>query len=656
MASPFKHFISLYILLLFCLLTACDDSIVWEEYGSNPTESDTSGIYILCEGLINMNNSTISFYDFQQGRMHSFQDDSRQGSDKTSYDFFKMQNKRRLGDTANALQRYGDKIWCAVNVSSRIEVLEVNSGLSLKQIPVLNESGVGRQPRKFAFSEGKAYLCNFDGTVMRIDTTTFAVEQTIQVGRNPDGICVANAKLYVANSGGLDSSNPDNTVSVIDLTSFKEIKRITVRNNLGTILADRSGNVYVTSREKFNYDRNDYDCRLHRIDTEKDEVMTTYDLPILDFTISGYKAYMYSYDSKNETVKVMDTRTGVIVDEDFIKDPIAINCIYNISVNPFNEEVYICDAQNYVINGSVHCFTPQGKHRFSLDAKGINPNAIVFTATTIDDTPEEPTEPGEKQNSINRVFEYRPAPGQFVNQAPQYETGDGEEEMLNKCLQAFDKGSMISLGGYGGYITVGFNRPIRNIPTEYDFRILGNAFEGSAEPGIVLVSCDTNNDGLPNDEWYELKGSEYDNPATVHNYTITYHAPEVATASIHWEDNKGGSGTIGRTIHAQSYYPLWLDEATLTFTGSLLPDNSVYDTSLGKWIMNAYPYGYADNHSNSHEGSKFKIEWAIDHGGNPVHLEQIDFVRIYTAVNRFIPGVGELSTEIKGIEDLNTDK
>lgn len=359
-------------------MCACDDTIVWQETGDHPMEKETKGIYILCEGLFNMNNSTLSCYDFGKGQMISFQDQDKRGSDKTSFDYFKMMNGRKLGDTANDLQRYGSKLYCAVNVSSQIEVLNASDCVSLKQIPLINEEGIARQPRYFAFYKDKAYACNFDGTVARIDTTTLKVDGIVKVGRNPDGICVANGKLYVANSGGLDEKNPDNTVSVISTETFTETKRITVRNNLGTIHADESGNVYVVSRDSYNYTIGDYNCRLHRIDSETDKLIKTYDRPILSFTISGHLAYMYSYNSNIEAIQVMDTRTGEIIDDNFIKDETKIVRTYHIDVNPVNGDVYICDAQNYVINGSIVCFSKNGVHKFTIDAKGINPNSVLF--------------------------------------------------------------------------------------------------------------------------------------------------------------------------------------------------------------------------------------------------------------------------------------
>lgn len=367
----------LYLSIAALAFAACDDEIRWDEEHEQPSETTVTGMYILCEGLFNMNNSTLSYYDFTRSEMRSFQDEDKRGNDKTSYDYFKMRNNRKLGDTANDLQRYGSKLWCAVNVSSQIEVMDLEAK-SLRQIPLFNEEGVGRQPRYFSFYKDKAYVCNFDGTVARIDTASLEVETLVNVGRNPDGICTANGKLYVSNSGGLTPELPDNTVSVIDIATFTEIKKITLRENPGTILSDDNGHVYAVSRGTYDYDAGDYNCRLHRINSRTDEVEKNYDLPVLSFTICGSKAYLYSYRSDTEAILVMDTATGEITDDNFIKDDSRFVHIYEIAVNPSNDDVYICDAQSYTVNGLIYCFGKDGKHKFTLDAKGLNPNSIVF--------------------------------------------------------------------------------------------------------------------------------------------------------------------------------------------------------------------------------------------------------------------------------------
>ena len=56
---------------------------------------------------------------------------------------------------------------------------------------------------------------------------------------------------------------------------------------------------------------------------------------------------------------------------------------------------------------------------------------------------------------------------------------------------------------------MGFDHSIAN-GEGADIVVKGNMHEGSSEAGIVWVSQDTNGNGQPDDEWYELRGSEYD--------------------------------------------------------------------------------------------------------------------------------------------------
>lgn len=274
---------------------------------------------------------------------------------------------------------------------------------------------------------------------------------------------------------------------------------------------------------------------------------------------------------------------------------------------------------------------------------------------------------------IDRVYEYCPAPGQFVNTMPRWEKGLTAADMATLCEAqiAADKGGMICLGAYGGYVVFGFDHPVQNVPGEYDFLVTGNAFfqtemdaprpGGSCEPGIVMVSVDANANGLPDDPWYELAGSEYSAEATIHNYQITYYRPESATPAsdetyIRWTDNQGNSGYVEKNpFHSQSYWPEWLaDRETLSFSGARLADN--YEDLSGQgsgYILYPYAWGYVDNMPKAQDPG-LKIDWAVDGEGNPVALDHIDFVKVYTAVNQSCGWLGETSTEISGAIDLHT--
>ena len=283
---------------------------------------------------------------------------------------------------------------------------------------------------------------------------------------------------------------------------------------------------------------------------------------------------------------------------------------------------------------------------------------------------------------LYKVYEFVPAPGQFVNEMPEYEDGDDAETMNAKVEEQIcgdQMPGMISLGAWGGYVVVGFDHPVVNVVGEYDFKIYGNAFKsnqasdgGSCEPGIVMVSYDENGNGIPDDTWYELAGSEYMKPETTRKYKITYNRPDENRAIgadpdpnnkyicdrtyIKWEDNKNKTGYVMRNVyHRQSYWPEWIEDAEISFDGTLLADNAYDQSGNGSYfVLKFYDWGYVDNQPNA-EDVGFKIDWAVDADGNSVNLTHIDFIKVYSAVNQCCGWIGETSTEVCGGEDLHPE-
>lgn len=275
---------------------------------------------------------------------------------------------------------------------------------------------------------------------------------------------------------------------------------------------------------------------------------------------------------------------------------------------------------------------------------------------------------------ISRVYEFQPAPGQFLNDVPEV-TGD-PVAAAEEQIAGGDRPGMISLGAFGGYVIFGFDHPVVNVSGQADFRVYGNAVltseaqhTGSAEPGVVWVSRDDNGNGLPDDQWFELKGSESDR--SQRNLTITYHRPaadHVATPDpnrrfvtdmkyIAWECSDGTSGWLEKnTQHAQDYWPDWVDDDTLTFENvTRLPDNAEDANGLGtNFVSHYYDWGYADNRPVT-DPEGFDIGNAIDSDGRPVHLTHIHFVKVQTAVRQTLGWLGESSTEVTGGEDLHPD-
>lgn len=350
-------------LLLSLLVLSCDDMEDKQKPLNTTGIYNANSIYVLSEGLFNGNNSTLAKFNFRNQNFDN--------------NFFLTMNQRGLGDTGNDMAVYGSKLYIVINVSGTVEVLDAETGKSIRQIRILNNKNVSRQPRYITFDKNKAYVCNFDGTVCRIDTSSLQVEAIAECGKNPDGICVSNNKLYVSNSGGLNYPNYDNTVSVIDIPGFVEIKKITVGINPGKILVDNEGDVYLVSRG--NYGKSGY--KFQKINSSTDELVQTFDdIAALNFTIHNDTAYIYNYDfnTSKSWIKVFDCRSEKIISDNFISDSTSVATPYSIDVNPQNGDVYITDAKNYLVYGDVLCFDRNGKLRFKLKEIGLNPNKVVF--------------------------------------------------------------------------------------------------------------------------------------------------------------------------------------------------------------------------------------------------------------------------------------
>lgn len=295
----------------------------------------------------------------------------------------------------------------------------------------------------------------------------------------------------------------------------------------------------------------------------------------------------------------------------------------------------------------------------------------------------------EYKTYISKVFEFKPAPGQFVNDLPIANDGDTPERILSRANTYLAKktGDLVSLGAFGGYVVFGFDHTIVNIKGKRDFRILGNAFwaeanpnpnstmrGGSSEAGVIMVAYDKNKNGLPDDQWYEIEGGGHKMPKTIRNYEITYYRPDpnkiqvsggttgtvgfVDMEYILWKDNQGKSGYLVQNNaynHSLDYWPKWLkDQSSITYKGTRLPDNAVDESGTGSYFVQyAFLYGYADNAPNNDDDSGIDINWAVDEKGNKVLLPGIDFVKVYNGLNQQAGWLGETSTEIMGATDLH---
>lgn len=269
------------------------------------------------------------------------------------------------------------------------------------------------------------------------------------------------------------------------------------------------------------------------------------------------------------------------------------------------------------------------------------------------------------------VSSYLPAPGQYTN-------ADfiGTPTAANSLTET-NKG-LVSLGSFGGSIVLHFSSGIKNDPNNpygIDFTVYGNATFTWSEPGIIQVMKDENKNGLPDDTWLEIAGSDHFWKTSIPNYEVTYcNSGSESATDIQWTDNAGNVGIVpANSFHRQSYYPkkeLFPDVPAEKYTlrGTRL-EGQIDLSNPG--VVNSYrrTFGYADNtpvlsftekmpdnpYTPEIEGSggdAIDIDWAVNQEGKHIELDEIHFIRIYTGMNAIAGWLGEISTEITGIRDV----
>lgn len=345
-----------FIAVFLIVLASCK-----KDKPNTPAVPETlkNGMLVLNEGLFNLNNSTLSWVDLNSGSVNN--------------EFFTQKAGRLLGDTGNDMERYGGKIYIIVNVSSTVEVLDASTGKPIKQISMLNGS-VSKQPRSIAFYGNKAFITCFDGFVDVLDTTSLQIVQRIPVGLNPDGITVSGQKVFVSNSGGLNSPVMDSTVSVIDVNSLTEISKIKVGKNPGSIVTDHQGDVYVVARG--NYDN--IPPRMKRINANTLTVDNSFNFDAGGIERMGNKLLIsyYNYTTETSNVALFNATTETLESASYL-NMANVQTLYGVHYEPSNQQIYVLDAMGYTNTGYIRVYSALGNYMNSYHV-GLNPNSILF--------------------------------------------------------------------------------------------------------------------------------------------------------------------------------------------------------------------------------------------------------------------------------------
>lgn len=364
-----------YLILVFCCFFACrhDEVLIDIEKTeiTDPEFTDIDGFYLLNEGNMGNNKSTLDYFDYKEGTYY-----------KNIYAERNPNVVKELGDVGNDLLIYGSKMYAVINCSHKVEVMNAADAVRITKIDIPNcRYAVG--------DKGYVYVSSYvgpvqidptapKGAVFKVDTLSMQVVGSVEVGYQPEEMTIVGNRLYVANSGGYRVPDYDNTISVIDLDEFRLCDVIVLDKtaNFHRLDHDAHGRLWLSSRGNYY---GDFNSDLFVIDPKGKQIIKDMDMAVSDMWVDDNTAYVisteWSYVTGQNTVSYakIDMETMSVKDRSLIKDGTEkkIKVPYGIAVNPITKDFYVTDAKSYVVSGTVYCFDSDGMLKWSKTAGQI---------------------------------------------------------------------------------------------------------------------------------------------------------------------------------------------------------------------------------------------------------------------------------------------
>lgn len=349
---------------------------------SHPEYTSIEGLYVLNEGNMGSNKATLDYLDYASGTYY-----------RNIFALMNPTQVKEMGDVGNDLGIYGSYLYCVINCSNKIDVLDKYTCVKKFQINIPN-------CRFIKFYQGYAYVTSYAGPVelrpdyeqrgyvAKIDTATMQVVDTCLVGFQPDELEICDGKIYVANSGGYMFPNYENTVSVIDIATFKEVQRIPIAINLEWCKADQRGVLWINSRGDYYTNPS----KLYAYDTRKQRLVDSLDVRVSNMWLDGDSLYIiateWSYVSMGNSISyaLVNTKTHQIESRHFITDGTEsdIRIPYGVCVNPITKDIYVADARDYVSPGRLICYSRDGVRKWEVRTGDI-PGHFCFLGQNVNE-------------------------------------------------------------------------------------------------------------------------------------------------------------------------------------------------------------------------------------------------------------------------------
>ena len=344
----------LFLFIAVFLLFSCSKN---EPLVYPPTPASLGdGFFVLNQGNFTSGNSSLSFFNEDSSKM-------------TNNLFYKL-NAAPLGDVAQSMCFYDDLAFIVVNNSGHIYAIDAKTGLFKRKIAQL------QSPRNMLVVDAnKAYVSDFqEKGVFVFNPQTMQHLGLIETGKTTETMILSGLEVFVANWSNYNQTTQNNTIQIIDASIDRVVDSIIVTKEPNSMVLDKNGNLWVLCSGGY---LNEEIPALYHINPVNRQILKKFNFP--------------SIEMSPEQLKINGTAdTLYFVNKDVYRMPIDAPSLpetplimagghnfFALAIHPHQSEVFVTDAINYVQNGYVFRYQPNGTLIDSLKA-GIIPGFIGF--------------------------------------------------------------------------------------------------------------------------------------------------------------------------------------------------------------------------------------------------------------------------------------
>ncbi len=336
-------------------------------FSCKPNEPDTpseytvgSGVLVLNEGNFQFSNASLSFYDIE--------------ADTVANNLFYKVNGVPLGDVAQSFCLLDGHLFVVVNNSNYIYKMDAQTLVCDTTKPF--KLGDFYSPREMCVvAPNKAYVSDLMGTGLWIvDPQDMSHSGAIEMGKTTEKMLMVGNELYVSNwSNYYLPEMEKNTVQVVDVNNDVMVAEITVGKEPNTMAVDKDGHVWVLC-EGATWEDDGENPSLWEIDPMLKTATKRCEFEGVAMCMKSDVYGRYLYFFLNGDVRRFDVETQSL-SETFRIEAEGRN-FYNMAVDA-RWGIFVTDAKNYMMNGTVYRYTDDGLLLGSFEA-GIIPNAMLF--------------------------------------------------------------------------------------------------------------------------------------------------------------------------------------------------------------------------------------------------------------------------------------